>query len=83
MTMNQNDGEKEPLAPESLNQQALIGLILSVIIGVGGLFALPAIQVLFQLQFFPAFTIVLVIELIATAGVVISMFRLHREQHFG
>jgi len=53
MTMNQNDGEKEPLAPESLNQQALIGLILSVIIGVGGLFALPAIQVLFQLQFFP------------------------------
>jgi hypothetical protein len=83
MTMNQSDGETEPLAPESLNQQALIGLIVSVIVGVGGLFALPVIQTILQLQFLPAFSIVLMIELIATAGVVISMFRLHQEQHFG
>ncbi|WP_303704072.1 hypothetical protein [Haloquadratum walsbyi] len=80
--MDQSDGEAE-LAPESLNQRALTGLVFSVIVGIGGLFALPVIQTILQLEFFPAFTVVLLIELIATAGVVLSMFQLHQKQQFG
>lgn len=60
------------------NIGALVALIVSLILGVGGLFVLPALQSVLGLEFRPAFGLVLVIELVALAGVVVSVLRLYR-----
>jgi hypothetical protein len=80
--INQSDNDEEPLAPERLNERAVIGLMFSVALGVAGLFVLPAIRGIFQLEFLTAFGIVLIIELIAVAGIVASMFRFHVDRQF-
>ena len=45
--INQSDNDEEPLAPERLNERAVIGLMFSVALGVAGLFVLPAIRRIF------------------------------------
>jgi uncharacterized membrane protein len=73
---------EEPLAPESLNVRALVGLVVAVAVAVVGLFALPTLQSALDLDFFPAFWLTLAVEFVAFLGVAISVLRLHREQSF-
>jgi hypothetical protein len=72
----------ESLDPEALNTRALATLVASVVLGVAGLFGLPAIQAASGLAFLPAFGIVLAIELVAVVGVTVSVLRLHRQRSF-
>ena len=67
---------------EVFNSRAFAMLLVSAFIGVVGLFALPAIQAVSGLPFFPAFGIVLLIELLAVAGITISALNLHTERTF-
>ena len=73
---------EEPLAPESLNVSALVGLVISVGVAVVGLFILPTLQSVLGLDFFPAFWLTLAIEFVAFVGVAVSVLRLHRERSF-
>lgn len=69
----------ESFDPETLNTRALAALVASVLLGVAGLFALPAIQATLGLAFIPAFGLVLAVELLAAVGVIVSVLRLHRK----
>jgi hypothetical protein len=67
---------------EQFNPRAFGVLLVSVFLGVSGLFALPAVQALSGLPFLPAFGIVLLVELVAVAGITLSVFNLHTEETF-
>ncbi|MDR9445897.1 MAG: hypothetical protein RI544_07160 [Haloquadratum sp.] len=67
----------EPADPKPLNQRAVLGLVGSVMLGVAGFFALDLIRTVSGLGFLSGFGVVLVIELVAIVGVVLSTFRLH------
>jgi hypothetical protein len=66
----------------TFNLRAFVGLLVSVFVGVVGLFALPAVQRVFGVGFGPAFAIVLGIEFLAAVGVIVSVLRLHRKRTF-
>jgi hypothetical protein len=73
--------EPDPTAtPESLNTNAVVGLVASVALAVVGLFILPVLENSFGLAFGPAFGITLVIEFVAFVGVAVSVLRLHNER---
>jgi hypothetical protein len=76
------DDGADSLAPEELNPVAVGGVVVSVLVGVAGLFALPAIQQSLGLPFLPAFGVVLAVELVATVGVVVSVLNLHRRREY-
>jgi hypothetical protein len=67
---------------EAFNSRAFAALLVSAFVGVVGLFALPAVQTLSGLPFLPAFGIILLIELAAVVGIVLSVFNLHTERTF-
>jgi hypothetical protein len=67
---------------EAFNSRAFAALLVSAFVGVVGLFALPAVQALSGLPFLPAFGIILLVELVAVAGITISVFNLHKERTF-
>jgi hypothetical protein len=77
--MRSDTGDVESLDTERLNTRALAALVVSVLVGVAGLFALPVIQAVSGLEFLPAFGLVLAIELVAAVGVIVSVLRLHRK----
>ncbi|WP_202877440.1 hypothetical protein [Haloglomus irregulare] len=68
---------------ETLNTRALIGLIVSLTVGVAGLFVLPALQSAFGLTFGVAFGLILAVELLSFVGVAVSIFRLYQTRTFG
>lgn len=74
--------DSDSVAVESMNTSAVVGLVGSVLVGVVGLFLLPVLQSLLGLEFGPAFSIVLAVELVAVVGVTVFIFRLHRENTF-
>lgn len=78
-----NDSDTDPdLGPEQRapNLRALAGLLISLAIGVGGLFALPALRSGLGLDFGVAFGLVLAIEFVAFIGVAASVLRLYRDR---
>jgi hypothetical protein len=75
-------GDDDSYEQYSFNLRAFVGLLVSVFVGVAGLFALPAVQQVFGVGFGPAFAIVLGIEFLAAIGVIVSVLRLHRQRTF-
>ena len=67
---------------ETLNTRALLGLILSLAVGIAGLFVLPALQSTFGLTFGVAFGLVLAVEFLSFVGVAVFVFRLYQERTF-
>jgi hypothetical protein len=67
---------------ETLNTGALIGLILSLAVGITGLFILPTLQSTFGLTFGVAFALVLAVEFLSFIGVTVFVFRLFQERTF-
>jgi hypothetical protein len=80
MTAPEDPDTESDLGPEKRapNTGALVAFIISLTLGVGGLFVLPALQSMFGLDFRPAFAIVLAIEIVALVGVIVSVLRLYR-----
>lgn len=74
--------EPDETSVERINTRAVVGLGVSVVVGVAGLFLLPAIQSTFGLTFGPAFAIVLGLEFVAVGGVTFSLLRLHEPASF-
>ena len=68
---------------EVFNRAAFAALLASLFLGVVGLFGLSAVQSLTGLPFLPAFGIILLMELIAVAGITVSILNLHTERTFG
>ena len=81
MEPERTTGDEQPTV-QALNSRAFAALLVSVFVGVSGLFALPAIQSLSGLPFLPAFGIVLLFELVAVAGITVSVLNLHTERTF-
>jgi hypothetical protein len=81
MDRESKTGDDRP-SVEVFNRAAFAGLLASLFLGVAGLFGLPAVQSLTGLPFLPAFGIILLIELVAVAGITISLFNLHTERTF-
>ena len=81
MASDPPDSDVDPTL-HTLNTGALVGLVVSVGVGVGGLFVLPLLRSVFGLGFGVAFGLVLAIELVALLGVVASIFRLHQQRTF-
>ncbi len=77
--MSDNDDD---LAVYELNTRSVVGLVVSVVVGVAGLFALPALQEVFGLSFQQAFWPLLAVEFLAFVGVAVSVLRLHEERSF-
>jgi hypothetical protein len=80
-----SDGTPSPdpdTTVETLNTGALAGLVLSVAVGVAGLFILPALRSVFGLGFQAAFWLVLAVEFLAAVGVSVSILRLFRQRTF-
>jgi uncharacterized membrane protein YeaQ/YmgE (transglycosylase-associated protein family) len=69
-------------AVETLNTRALLGLVLSLAVGITGLFVLPALQSTFGLTFGVAFGLVLAVEFISFIGVAVFVFRLYQTRTF-
>ena len=67
---------------ETLSTRALIGLIVSLTVGVGGLFVLPALQSAFGLTFGVAVGLILAVGLLSFVGVAVSIFRLYQTRTF-
>jgi hypothetical protein len=80
--MNPDEMRDDEYEQYTFNLRAFVGLLASVFVGVGGLFALPAVQQVFGVEFGPAFAIVLGIEFLAAIGVIVSVLRLHQKQTF-
>lgn len=74
-----DDKTVDELQPESLNTRSLAGLIISVSVGMVGLFMLPPLQSL-GLSFMTAFWTTAAIELLAFVGVAVSVMTLYRER---
>lgn len=72
----------ESFEQEQFNVRAFGGILVSVFVGVTGLFILPLIQSVFGVGFGPAFAIVLAIEFVAAIGVIVSVLRLHKKRTF-
>jgi hypothetical protein len=62
--------------PEPLNTTAVAGLIGFLVVGVGSLFALPAIQSLTGLGFFPVFWSIVALNFVCAVGVGVSVLNL-------
>jgi hypothetical protein len=75
------DPELDPTL-HTLNTRALVGLVVSVGVGIAGLFVLPLLQSTFGLGFGAAFGLVLAVEFVAFLGVAASVLRLYRERTF-
>ena len=78
--MSHNDDDD--LTVYELNTRSIVGLVGSVVVGVIGLFALPALQQGFGLSFQEAFWPLLAVEFLAFVGVAVSVLRLHEERSF-
>jgi hypothetical protein len=74
-----SDGDEAYDDPESLNRLSLVGLVVFGLLGVGGLFALPALQST-GVGFYRGFWILAAVELIATFGIAASVLTMHRER---
>ena len=74
--------DDDDLAVQQLNTRSVVGLVVSVMVGVAGLFALPAIRQSFGLSFQQAFWPLLAVEFLAFVGVAVSVLRLHEERSF-
>ena len=72
---------EEDLAVEELNTRAAVGLVLSVTVGVVGLFLLPTLRD-FGLSFGVAFWSLLALEFLSVVGVTVSVLRLHEKRSF-
>ena len=77
--MSSNDDD---LTVYELNTRSIVGLVVSVAIGVVGLFALPALQRSLGLSFQEVFWPLLAVEFLAFVGVAVSVLRLHEERSF-
>ena len=77
--MSSNDDD---LTVYELNTRSIVGLVVSVAIGVVGLFALPALQRSLGLSFQEVFWPLLAVEFLAFIGVAVSVLRLHEERSF-
>lgn len=80
--MSTDRGADDALEQEAFNVRAFAGLLVSLFVGVTGLFALPTVQALLGVGFGPAFAIVLAVEFAAAVGVIVSVLRLHRKRTF-
>jgi hypothetical protein len=80
--MNTDRGTDEAFEQETFNVRAFVGLLVSLFVGVAGLFALSTIQALLGVGFIPAFAVVLAVEFAAAVGVMVSVLRLHRKPTF-
>jgi hypothetical protein len=68
--------------PEPLNRWAVVGLVVSVLVAVGGLFALPSL--LSQgITFNAAFWFLCAVEFVAAVGVAYFVLNLHGDAGFG
>jgi hypothetical protein len=65
--------------PAPLRREAVVGLVVSVLVGVAGLFALPAIQALTGLPFFTVFWAIVALEFLCAVGAGISVMNLHED----
>ena len=77
-----DDNNDDDLTIYELNTRSVVGLVVSVAVGVVGLFALPALQQGFGLSFQEAFWPLLAVEFLAFVGVAVSVLRLHEERSF-
>lgn len=71
--------DEDTSTPPELNRKSLVGLVLSSVLAMIGLFILPVFQS-FGLAFRPAFWLVLGMEAVALAGIVASVLTLHKER---
>ncbi|MFC5365905.1 hypothetical protein [Salinirubrum litoreum] len=62
--------------PAPLNTLAVVGLVGFLVVGVGSLFALPAIQSLTGLGFFPVFWSIVALNFVCAVGVGLSVLNL-------
>jgi hypothetical protein len=62
--------------PAPLNTLAVAGLVGFLLVGVGSLFALPAIQSLTGLGFFPVFWSIVALNFVCAVGVGLSVLNL-------
>lgn len=68
--------DEEFTDPAPLNTLAVAGVVGFLVVGVGSLFALPAIQSLTGLGFFPVFWSIVALNFICAVGVGVSVLNL-------
>ena len=67
---------------EAFNTRAFALLLVSLFVGIAGLFGLPVVQGLLGLAFRPAFAVILGVEFLAAVGVIVAVLRLHKKRTF-